>query len=130
MKAQKNLPFIPYKQENNAFAKYNRLHPTKAESKIWEEYLKWRPCWYKFTRQKPLEALIVDFYCTKLMLVIEVDGDSHIGRWYYDEIKEAKLAEYGILVRGYTNTEVLNDMNYIQRDLEKCIQEREKLFVN
>jgi len=31
----------------------------------------------KFNRQKPIEPYIVDFYCHRLRLVIEIDGDSH-----------------------------------------------------
>jgi very-short-patch-repair endonuclease len=48
---------------------------TQAEKKLWHDYLKnfddrvWR--------QRPIDHFIVDFYCPKRYLVIEVDGDSH-----------------------------------------------------
>lgn len=36
---------------------------------------------YQFMRQKPIGNYIVDFYCSKLKLVIEIDGESHEGRF-------------------------------------------------
>lgn len=52
-----------------------RRNPTPAEQKLWEDVLKHRPLGYKFTRQKPLDFFIVDFYCAKLRLAIELDGE-------------------------------------------------------
>jgi len=34
---------------------------------------------YDFHRQRPINDYIVDFYCSELMLVIEIDGESHYG---------------------------------------------------
>ncbi len=31
-------------------------------------------------RQKPIDNYIVDFYCSKLKLAIEIDGESHSER--------------------------------------------------
>lgn len=128
MKVQKNTPFIPYKKENKKFAQWNRLHPTPAENIKREEILKHKPLWYKFTRQKPLEAFIADFYCTELMLVIEVDGDSHIWRWTYDIIRESKLAEYWIEVIRYTNSEVFTNIDWVKERLEISVCDREKVL--
>jgi very-short-patch-repair endonuclease len=44
-------------------------------------------------RQKPLLDYIVDFYCHELSLVIEIDGDSHIGNELYDENRTRELAK-------------------------------------
>jgi very-short-patch-repair endonuclease len=35
---------------------------------------------FDFDRQRPLDRYIVDFYCKRLMLAIEVDGSSHFKR--------------------------------------------------
>lgn len=46
---------------------------------------------YKFSRQKPLGFFIVDFYCAKLKLAIEIDGSSHDGREEYDARRTKEL---------------------------------------
>ena len=53
-------------------ARYMRKEPTEEENKLWHLYLKKiKP---RFTRQKIIGSYIVDFYCPKLKLVIEIDG--------------------------------------------------------
>ena len=39
-------------------------------------------------RQKPIGNYIVDFYCSKLKLVIEIDGESHSERSKEDQIRQ------------------------------------------
>jgi len=55
-----------------------RNNPTPAEKIFWNA-LRRMPFYksLKFNRQKPIEPYIVDFYCHRLRLVIEIDGDSH-----------------------------------------------------
>ena len=68
---------LPYNKNLTALARENRSNPTKAESKIWREVLRMRQfAQYKFLRQKAIGGYIVDFYCSELQLVIEIDGDS------------------------------------------------------
>lgn len=69
---------IPYRPDLKFKASQNRNNPTKPESRIWYEILSNRKIKYKFLRQKPLHNFIVDFYCSKLKLVIEIDGDKLI----------------------------------------------------
>jgi imidazole glycerol-phosphate synthase subunit HisF len=57
-------------------AKELRANLTPAESVLWG-YLKSKPLGYKFRRQHPVSIYIVDFFCYKLKLVIEVDGPVH-----------------------------------------------------
>ena len=48
-------------------ARKNRKRPTDPENKIWTEILSNQKLDYKFSRQKPLDNFIVDFYCSKLL---------------------------------------------------------------
>lgn len=68
---------INYNLDLKDFARQNRKSSTKTERKIWREVLSNSQTSYKFTRQKPLDNFILDFYCSKLLLAIEIDGDSH-----------------------------------------------------
>jgi very-short-patch-repair endonuclease len=61
---------LPYNSKLVARAKHFRQHPTPAEEKLWQEYLKTFP--YRVLRQRPIDHFIVDFYCAALKLVIEV----------------------------------------------------------
>ena len=53
----------------------NRM--TDAEKLLWEKLKKNQFQGYKFRRQHPVHLFIVDFYCHKLKMVIEIDGKYH-----------------------------------------------------
>ena len=61
---------------------------------------------YKFLRQKPIDNYIVDFYCSELCLVIEIDGDSHAEAVEYDAARTKVLEALGLTVVRYTNDDV------------------------
>ena len=48
---------------------------TLWERKLWYEYLRYYPI--RFQRQKAIGNYIVDFYCAKAALVVELDGGGH-----------------------------------------------------
>ena len=100
--------FLPYNPQLVARAREMRKNPTVAERKLWG-YLPNFPV--KFWRQKPINNFIVDFYCPKLKLVIEVDGDSHFtdSGLVYDEERTRILEGYGLRIIRFTNDEVLRN---------------------
>lgn len=100
--------FLPYNPQLIERAKEMRKNPTLAERKLWE-YLRNFPV--KMWRQKPINNFIVDFYCPKLKLVIEVDGDSHFtdSAIIYDQERTHILENYGLKIIRFTNEEVLNN---------------------
>jgi hypothetical protein len=66
---------LPYNPKLVGRAKKLRQNMTIAEKKLWRNYLGTFP--YRVLRQRPIDHYIVDFYCAKLKLVIEVDGGIH-----------------------------------------------------
>lgn len=78
---------------------------------------------YDFHRQKPIDEYIVDFFCNKLRLAIEVDGYSHQLEeiWEKDVIKTKRLNELGIQVFRFADHQVLNDMDNVLRVIEEYI---------
>jgi very-short-patch-repair endonuclease len=100
--------FLPYNPQLVPRAKEMRKNPTIAERKLWG-YLRNFPV--KFWRQRPIDNFIVDFYCPKLKLVIEVDGDSHFTDLglVYDEERTRVLEGYGLRIIRFTNDEVLQN---------------------
>jgi very-short-patch-repair endonuclease len=114
--------YIPYKRELTKLARENRNNPTPAEKKIWYEVLCRKQFeGYKFTRQKPIADFIVDFYCSKLQLVIEIDGDTHAENAEYDEVRTKILNQYGLKVLQYTNRDVLNNIEGVYQDLMQIV---------
>ena len=64
-----------YNKANIPLAKALRKNMTPWERKLWYEYLRTYPL--RFQRQKAIGNYIVDFYCAKAGLVIELDGGGH-----------------------------------------------------
>ena len=110
--------YIPYNKTLTQKARENRKNPTSAEKKLWYEALSNKRLGnLKFTRQKPLDEYIVDFYCAELMLAIEIDGDTHAGQEQYDKRRTENLNKYGVEVIRYTNAEVLNNLEGVYHNL-------------
>ena len=84
---------------------------TPAEIKIWYKFLRSQPI--HFYRQKPIGNFIVDFYCPKLKLVIEIDGGIHFTdkQKKYDKERTKVLETYGLNVIRFTNNEVLKNFD-------------------
>ena len=102
----RELPYNPYLKE---FARQMRNNSTKGEIKFWCELLRKRKSGYQFYRQKILLNYIVDFYCAKLKLVIEIDGTSHLEKTEYDKLKDKDLEAFGLKVVRYNDLNLLNN---------------------
>jgi very-short-patch-repair endonuclease len=53
---------------------------TLSEILLWQQLKGKQLLGYDFHGQKPIDEYVVDYYCPKLKLVIEIDGDSHDGK--------------------------------------------------
>ncbi len=117
--------FIPYDKKLVACARELRLNQTPAERVFWKTLLARKTIKYKFTRQKPIDNFIVDFYCSKLLLAVEIDGGIHQSVEKRDQERTDILSlRYGIQVVRYSNESVLADPNSVVDDLEKLIHSR------
>lgn len=72
---------------------------------------------YDFHRQKPIDQYIVDFFCNKLQLAIELDGHSHkiIEVWEKDKKKTRRLNNLGIQVLRFSDHQIMFDMDNVLR---------------
>ena len=98
-----------------------RISMTKAETVLWEELRSKQFMGLKFRRQHPIERFIVDFYCHKHKLVIELDGGIHnlpeVAN--NDKNREEELKDLGLNILRFTNEEVLK---HTQVTLSKIAQ--------
>ena len=99
-------------------ARENRQALTSAEARMWS-MLRDRRLRYKFRRQHPIGAYVVDFACPAIHLVLEIDGPSHDHpeQAAFDESREAHLNELGWRVLRVKSHEVLQTV----RDVEGAI---------
>ena len=79
-----------------------------------------------FYRQKPIGFYIADFYCYRLKLVIEIDGDSHgeTETKLNDQKRTEFLESKGLVVLRFTNQEVEKNLEAVMSKLEEFILER------
>ena len=72
----------------------------------------------KFYRQYSVGPYILDFYCPKARLAIELDGDSHNSSdvKIYDDERTRYLSGANVRVLRFNNEEILNNLD---RVLEK-----------
>ncbi len=114
---------LPYNPELVTLAKEMRKNMTRAECRLWFDYLKDFP--FPVYKQRPIDKYIVDFYCPELKLVIEVDGDSH----FVDDVAEKadlertrKLEALGVKVIRFTNHDVLQQLGAVIEEIESIIK--------
>lgn len=86
-----------------------RTGQTDAENKLWQRINRDQLLGFRFNRQKPILTYIVDFYCAKAKLVIELDGSQHYEPEYQekDAIRDAELTALGLTVMRFSNDEII-----------------------
>lgn len=114
---------VQYNPKLKDRAKELRKNTIFSERVLWK-YLKLSQMkGYKFTRQKPIGNYIVDFYCPKLQLIVEVDGNSHTDKQDYDEKRQKRLEGKGfhfIRFDGYYVIKQIEDViNQISDKIEQ-----------
>lgn len=95
--------------------KEKRSVPTAAEAALWQALRAHRFAGSKFRRQHAIGRFIVDFYCSKAGLVIEVDGPIHEYSRGDDQERQAFLEKLGLRVLRFNNDAVLNNRNEVLR---------------
>jgi very-short-patch-repair endonuclease len=98
---------------------------TKHEWILRNVALKHDNSWYRFLRQKIIDDYILDFYCWKLKLAIEVDWDSHNYSLDYDQGRNNKLGKLWIKTIRYTNMEISKNLEWVIIDIQEQIKIRE-----
>ena len=115
-----------YNHKLKPLSKALRRNMTKAEACLWKYALRARKTLgFSFTRQRPVLSYIADFMCKELCLVIEVDGVTHLDEEVIekDKIKQRDLEEVGFHVLRFRDEEVLNRIDQVIIEIEKCIKD-------
>jgi len=90
-------------------AKQLRKNMTPPEIILWNQ-LKSKNLGYDFHRQKPIDNFIVDFFCSKLNLIIEVDGEVHLDKGKEDAERQSRLEALGLNVIRFSAKDVMRNL--------------------
>ena len=99
-----------YNPANIPLAKTLRKNMTPWERKLWYAFLRSYPI--RFQRQKAIGNYIVDFYCARAQLVVELDGGGHYfpEQMQADAMRTEALEQMGLRVIRICNLDV--DRNF------------------
>ena len=117
MQQKHNKDLVPY-------AKQLRREMTKEERHLWYDFLRFYSV--RFMRQKIIGQYILDFYCAKAKLAIELDGSQHFedSNIQKDIIRSKYLEDFGIHVIRIPNNEVTGNFNGVCEYIDKMVKQR------
>ncbi|MCW9708734.1 endonuclease domain-containing protein [Fodinibius salsisoli] len=113
---------IYYNPKLKSIARALRKNATLAEVLLWNKLKARKMMGYQFMRQKPIGNYIVDFYCPKPKLVIEIDGESHRYKLTEDVERQEWLENLGLTVLRFDDREVKKDMDNVLYSIKSWLQ--------
>lgn len=110
------------------YARYMRKNMPPAEKILWHQFL----CNYpiRFSRQILVGPYIVDFYCKKARLSIELDGSQHYEKENRarDEIRTTYLEMEGIKELRFSNSDIRENLEGVCKLIHQEVQNRRNDF--
>jgi very-short-patch-repair endonuclease len=115
---------LPHEDKLKINSRELRKHATKHENHLWYDFL--RTYKIQFNRQKIIGQYIVDFYCPKARIVIELDGSQHYENeaQVYDEKRTAYFHDLGLYVLRFTNLDIDQRFEGVCRLIDATVNER------
>ena len=99
-----------------------RKNMTKEERHLWYDFLRNYPI--RFLRQKVIDNFIVDFYCHRARLIIELDGSQHYSETglLKDKIRTEKLENRNLMVLRIPNNEIHKNFNGVCQFIDEYVK--------
>jgi len=109
------------------FARQMRHEPSPAEKAMWRLLRHRQLAGFRFRRQHILEPYVADFYCAIARVVIEMDGETHLGNEAEDAVRTESLESRGLRVMRFWNTEVFDDSDAVIETIYRtCVESVKK----
>jgi very-short-patch-repair endonuclease len=102
-----------------------RRDMTPVEKILWQE-LRANKLGVHFRRQQIIAGFIVDFYCHKAALVIELDGEVHDKQQEEDARRDKALSELGLRTIRFRNDEVLKNLPAVMGKIKELVLLRQE----
>ena len=122
----KNEYFTGYNREMRERARELRRNMTPQEKRLWYNFLSSYDV--KIYRQRSIGGFIVDFYCSKVKLAIEIDGSQHYTEegTEYDSERSIVLKKYGVETIRFSNLDIDRNFEGVCQEIDSVIKERMK----
>ena len=105
-------------------ARQLRRQLTPTEGILWREVRNRRFIGYKFRRQHPIGPFFADFACIECKVIVELDGETHLGFEERDELRTNYLQTHGWLVLRFWNTQVYDELEGVLEVIYRACHER------
>ena len=105
-------------------AQHLRKNATREEGLLWHQFLRRYPV--QFRRQYIIGNYIVDFYCHKAKLVVELDGSQHCEphQIQYDRERTDYLQSLGLAVLRLSNLDVMRRLDDVCNAVDLAVKQR------
>jgi very-short-patch-repair endonuclease len=105
-------PMLQYNKDLKGYSRELRKNMTDAEKLLWSKIRYKQLEGYQFYRQKIVGNYIVDFYCPRANLVVEVDGGQHYinGAKRGDRVRDNYMVSLGLRVLRFSDREVFGNI--------------------
>jgi very-short-patch-repair endonuclease len=113
---------LRYDPKLKPLARQLRRQSTLAEVLLWQHLKGRKRCGIDFHRQKPIGQFIVDFFAQKLMLAVEIDGDSHRFKNREDIERQRELEALGIRFLRFSDRHVKTRIDYVIQAVDDWIR--------
>ena len=104
-----------------AKARELRKNMTDAELLLWKHIRNKGINNIHFRRQHPYGIYIIDFFCSKANLALELDGDIHKFKSEYDCERTKYLEESGLKVLRFSNYDVENNIEEVINKIKSAL---------
>jgi very-short-patch-repair endonuclease len=106
-----------------------RRNMTPSEKILWNKLRNKQILNLRFLRQYGIGSYVLDFYCPKLRLAVEVDGPNHLvkSQIEYDKVRQETIENVSVTFLRFTNNMVLENIKQVVKEIKnKCVELTEK----
>ena len=123
------MAYIYNKKKGQKKRRYLRKNMPKSEVLLWTKLKNNQIHGERFLRQYGVGQYILDFYCPRLKLAIEVDGESHYtsGAEEYDKDRQKYIEAYGIQFLRFTNPDICENLDGVCQMIFEEIEKKKIL---
>jgi very-short-patch-repair endonuclease len=101
-----------------------RRKSTPAEKKLWDALKLFRWENMPFRRQYSVDWYVLDFYCPKFHLAVEVDGPIHdrVENQGNDKVREDWLKSQSITILRFSNESVMDHLSQVLEKIKDSLK--------
>ena len=116
--------FLPRNKKLKGFSRALRNNATEQENRLWYQMLRTYPV--RFNRQRVISDYIVDFYCDKAKLIVELDGSQHFEETGLasDRERDEYLESLGLKILRFSNLDIDKNFYEVCTVIDNSVKER------